>query len=1129
MNNTLIAPKHVARETREEFFEAYLADTTDGFMILDTSLRIIHFSSKYDRYHHLHTGKHLKRDKLLQEVLPVQGMAEILPFLQKAFEGERVKFAIEYPPIEGTIYKYEIRYSPLLDSEDVVIGVKMQVFDLLSQAPPTGNFRTSEDLFKTLILNSTDAFQLTDIDFELQYISETVINVLGYSASELVGSNGLDHVHPDDRDQVREWFKKIRLEEKISLAAEYRIKNKAGNYIWIENVSRNMLHNPNVKAIVMNFRNIQAKKIADFALIQAEQRLSLLLNNTEESFIILNSRLRIVAYNRAAQEHTPYFFKQEIQSNLSIFDMIEVSEVENMIGLFEKVFAGEEVSKETEFAGKKPHIFNHIFRPLFNDQRDIFGVFITSTDITKRKFAEQQVKESETRFKTINRESFDAILIADEHVNVQYVSPSFTNVLGFPTQELIGRRGLDYIHPEDTPLAIKKFSDVAKNPVHEQSIDIRMRNAAGEYIWVEAKAKNMFDNQYVKGILISLRDISGRKKAEEIISLSELRFKGLVQSGSDMISIVDKDCLLQYSSPTFQTVLGIDASSKYGQNIFSIVHADDLQEVKSKFDQFITSAEKQVHIGPYRCCDDDGTFHWIESTITNFTSDPSINGIVFNSRDITERKKLTEDLAANTERLKSAQKIAKLGYFEHDAISGTSFCSDQFYEILGLRKDDNIHLNFEIVESIIHPDDRERFKKEVALATIGVKEFNEEYRIVGENGAEKVVLAMGGINKLGAGPVNKFSLTLQDITESKKAMLELQTMEGRFSSLFENSIDGVIISTPRGQIISANPAICKILGYTQNEMVHLNASALLDLKSASVIEMINAQKKAGPFIAEISIRHKNGCFIPAEITSINMTDAKGNVYHSTIIRDITEKKKIEIEQQSLTQELLKNNQDLQQFSFITSHNLRAPVANLISLLSLYNKQNHADEFNGVLIDKFEEATLQLNQTLNDLIDVLVIKSNTNIEKQTLHFSDIFIEVKKNIDNLLSEQKGVIETDFTAADNIVYNKIHLESIFLNLISNAIRYRSPERNPVIKISAHKKDNWVVVNFEDNGLGIDLKRYGDRMFGLYQRFHTSKEGKGLGLYMVKSQIIAMGGKIEVDSEPGKGSTFKVYFKEN
>ncbi|HEX8332042.1 MAG TPA: PAS domain S-box protein [Segetibacter sp.] len=860
----------------ENILEAFLAGTNDGFLILDDEFRIIHFNTLYNKFHQLHTGKVLIRGSYLPELSPEDSMKDILKNVKKALRNEVVKYTIKYPPINGNTFWYDMEFHPLRNKAGKIIGAGVGVFETTEINSAHERLRQSEELFKTLVQNSTDAFQLADIDFELQYISETVENVLGYKPSDLIRKNGLDNVHPDERDRVREWFKSLRTQPDKLVTIEYRVKNKEGKWIWIENFGRNMLSNPRVSAIVMNFRNIQSKKMADYTLVQAEQRLSLLLNNTEESFIILNSRLRIVAYNRAAQEHSPYFFTQELQSGLSILDLVNPEEMDRMIQLFEKVFDGEQMDRETTFVDdkKKQHIYSHIYRPLFDKDNDIFGVFITSTDITIR-------------------------------------------------------------------------------------------------------------------------------------------------------------------------------------------------------------------------------------------------------------KKLTEDLAANSERLKNAQKIAKLGYFEYLYNNKSIFCSDEVYEILGIDKATNANLQFSEFKHIVHNEDRERIKAEIKHAIKGEKDLNVECRLKMEDGTDKVVLAMGGVILDKAGAKEKFSVTVQDITDSKMALLALQTMEGRFKSLFENSIDGVLITLPSGEIISGNPAVCKMLGYEEDEITEFKRSDLLDVESASVKQMIEERSRSGIFLGEILMKHKNGHIIPTEITSINMKDAQGNTYHSNIIRDITEKKKIEEEQQSLTQELIKNNQDLQQFSFITSHNLRAPVANLISLLNLYDKKKPEDEFNQLLIEKFEEATLQLNSTLNDLINVLVIKSNTNVDKQDMSLDNVLSEVRKGIDNLLLENKGVITSDFSEVDIVTYNRIHLESIFLNLLTNAIRYRSTERKPVIQITSFREGKWIVVSFKDNGLGIDLKRYGDRLFGLYQRFHESKEGKGLGLYMVNSQVVAMGGKIEVESEPGKGSTFKVYFK--
>ncbi len=372
-----------------------------------------------------------------------------------------------------------------------------------------------------------------------------------------------------------------------------------------------------------------------------------------------------------------------------------------------------------------------------------------------------------------------------------------------------------------------------------------------------------------------------------------------------------------------------------------------------------------------------------------FDQHNDIFGVFITSMDITERKKLTQEVALHSERLKTAQSIARLGYFEFDLTDKTFFCSDQFYDILELTRPLLSWREIAGIEKKMLPEEWTELKAEVHKAICELKEFSLEFSFMPGTDKEKYLLAVGDCEKNEQSGTFKFRITLQDITDSKLAALAIQTLELKFKSLFENSIDGIILSNETSEIISANPAICKLLGYSLPELVKLNRKDLLDVSSPTVARMMEDHLRSGSYIGELFLKHKKGSFIPVEVTSVCMQDGKGATYVSTIVRDITEKKKIENEQKLLTEELLKNNQDLQQFSFITSHNLRAPVANLLSLLNLYNKEDYADEFNRLLIEKFEEATLQLNQTLNDLVNVLVIKSNNNIERETISFTDIF--------------------------------------------------------------------------------------------------------------------------------------------
>ena len=854
-------------------YEKLLSEANSGCLIVDNSLVVTAVNPAYQQFYRLFYNQEIVFGRKLN-LSDFSAISETLfAGLQRVLGGETSEFHIQINTLADNTASFNISVLQLGYPEvngAYLIVRKRKVFPLIPAVIQ------NEDFFKQLIENSSSVYLLTDTALVFTYSSQAIKKALGYEPYEIIGRNATELVHPDDKELVRDWLIAIRRQPEKLFTLEYRIKNKSGVYIWIENNARNSLNNGSLKSIVMNFRNVHAKKVADDALINAEQRLSLLLNNTEESFIILNSRLRVITYNKSAQEHSPFFYGQELQSGISVLDLIGKDDIPEYISLFEKVFKGVEIERESKFVShdSSDHIYSHIFRPLLDADNDISGIFITS-------------------------------------------------------------------------------------------------------------------------------------------------------------------------------------------------------------------------------------------------------------KEVTERKKLTEEVAIHSERLKTAQKIARLGYFEFDIFTNNIYCSEQFYEILDINIDLKNWKQLYELENKVYPEDREGFKGEIKKAILQGSDFSFEFRY-DKQGAEKVILAIGETEKNEAGKASKIRITFQDITDSKIAILALQMLESKFKSLFDNSIDGVILSKEEGEIISANPSICKMLGFTQKELISLKSTDLFDVTSPAVKEMFEKTKGDNhAFIGELLIKHKNGHLVPVEVTSIIMKDGNGVAYLSTIIRDITEKKKIEEEQKALTEELLKNNQDLQQFSFITSHNLRAPVANLLSLLSLYNKENPLDDFNQLLIEKFEEATQQLNQTLNDLVNILVIKSNNNIEKETISFTDIFIEVKKNIDNLLQLQQGKIQADFSEIDEIKYNRIHIESIFLNMISNAIRYSSPERKPDIRIKSYKEHGWAIVEFRDNGLGMDLNRYGDRLFGLYQRFHGNKEGKGLGLYMTRSQVTAMGGKIEVESELGKGTTFKIYFK--
>jgi signal transduction histidine kinase len=242
------------------------------------------------------------------------------------------------------------------------------------------------------------------------------------------------------------------------------------------------------------------------------------------------------------------------------------------------------------------------------------------------------------------------------------------------------------------------------------------------------------------------------------------------------------------------------------------------------------------------------------------------------------------------------------------------------------------------------------------------------------------------------------------------------------------------------------------------------------------------------------------------------------------------KKNIELE---LTNAQLKKvNNDLDSFVYAASHDLRAPVSNieglLISLKDSANEEFLKDETLKAILDMIDQSITRFKGTIQDLTEITKIQKNLYDELDTIDLGRIIEDVKSSVNELIVTSNAKIHVNIAGCEFVNFSKRNLNSILYNLISNAIKYRSPERTPEVFIKAENQGEYVMVSIKDNGLGFDPKDK-NKVFGMFKRLHDHVEGTGVGLYIVKRIMENYGGKIEVDSVPGKGSEFKVYFRPN
>lgn len=223
--------------------------------------------------------------------------------------------------------------------------------------------------------------------------------------------------------------------------------------------------------------------------------------------------------------------------------------------------------------------------------------------------------------------------------------------------------------------------------------------------------------------------------------------------------------------------------------------------------------------------------------------------------------------------------------------------------------------------------------------------------------------------------------------------------------------------------------------------------------------------------------------------------------------------------------LKKLNTDLDHFVYAASHDLKSPVNNVEGLFQLIRMETDMGQVpDKDLLDKVQLSIDRIHATISNLTHVIRVQQNNYDDLAELRFESLLNEILQDNERLIAQRPVSFVNQFEV-ETVNYSQTGLKSILYNLVTNAVKYASPERDPVINISTQRDSKGaVVLAVKDNGMGMDLERNGTKLFTLFKRFHTQVEGTGIGLYMIKKLVEEKGGSIQVESQPGQGSVFYV-----
>jgi PAS domain S-box-containing protein len=353
----------------------------------------------------------------------------------------------------------------------------------------------------------------------------------------------------------------------------------------------------------------------------------------------------------------------------------------------------------------------------------------------------------------------------------------------------------------------------------------------------------------------------------------------------------------------------------------------------------------------------------------------------------------------------------------------------------------------------------------------------------------------------------------------------MSTSGFNYERYFELTPDLVCIAGFDGYFKKINQAVVNTLGYSFEE---LYARPIFDFihpedEKVTSIHRKELIKSNSLYTFENRYITKSGKIIWLAWTSIP-SDEDQTIF--AIAKEITHKKRLEAERNNQLAELSKSNKNFEQINYKTSHDLRSPVNNLNSILEMIDLDKIEDDKNKKLINLLKSGAQQLKEKMSLYINSLIDTNSPNIKVETISFEKSLESVLESINNLVSKSGAKFLTDFKNAPVVNFNEEYLESIFLNLITNSIKYTAPDKTAEIKINSQDLTSKIELTYEDNGIGFDIEKVKDRIFGLHQTFHHNEDSKGIGLYLVHTHVTSLGGNIKVESEVNKGTIFTITF---
>jgi len=784
---------------------------------------------------------------------------------------------------------------------------------------------------------------------------------------------------------------------------------------------------------------------------------------------------------------------------------------------------------------------------------------ISSSVTNEQEQAGDIMRKPEEFYRSMIELSPNAIVATDLKGVVLICNTAATRLSGCSKDELEGKHfsRIGIVQLEDTPKYLKIFNYTRKRKAHEP-FELAFRRKDGTIIWAEIRIGLL----KLGGKMIvqsTIRDITERKRVEKELEGSEKRLRSVVQTAKDAILTTGISGNITSWNSAAEGMFGYTSDEIIGKPVsilmperFRTIFADALKET-------ISSGGMQRHeaISERVGLRKDGSEFPIEISNTQWETE---EGIFFTSiiRDITERKRIQGQIREAKEQAEAYLNIVGVMLASVNADENITLINKKGCEILGYEEGELIGKNWfdTLVPERIRDEVRGVFRELMAGEIESVEHY--ENPLLTKDGEERLIAFHNTIIRDANGQIVGVLFSAEDITERKRAEQMLRQSEENLKTYLESAPDGVYLNDLKGTFLYGNKKAENLIGYKRDELIgksflKLNLLPKRDLVKAGKLLILNLMGRPTGS-DEFKLIRKDGSRIWVEINTAPIKQEGGTVVIG-FVRDITERKQAEQALQAKNEQLDTQNEELQsqseelvtqqqeliqksrevegasqaksEFLSSMSHELRTPLNAIVgfSELMLDGVTGEINDEQRDCLNDILSSGQHLLNLINDVLDLSKIEAGRmELRLENLNLADVIDDVVSTVKPMLDESRHKIGVSVgESLPQVRADKSRLRQILLNLLGNAIKFTPPGGE--LRIEVTKEGDWCQVSMIDNSIGIK-KDDQERIFEVFTQVDTlskeKKEGTGLGLAITKQFVEAIGGRIWVESEYGKGSKF-------